>query len=192
MRFAGLICLSAAMLLGQGNRQPGTTLVIGPQNRPERHQGAHGPEMRPGSGPVRNRGSLGRMPLGYWGIGYGGFNGTVGAPPPQPQAAPPVPPILASSSLYEPDRAQPVMREYSDLPLSAPSAFLIPARPVALIAFRDGRVEPVQAYWLEGDELAFLGVNDLVRRAPKSTVDVGRSESLSLQQGVRFSLPKAR
>lgn len=177
MRFVWLVSFFGVTLFGQAGRQPGTTLVIGPQNPPGRAPGGH----RPGPGHPRN---FSRLPLGYWGIGYGGYDLT---PPQTPTPArEPAAPILSSSSLYQPDRAQPVMREYGTLPAVAP------LRPIALVAFRDGHVEPVQAYWIEGDELAFLTMTDVVRRAPKSTVDAVRSESLSRQQGVKFSLPNAR
>ena len=82
------------------------------------------------STPVPHRGN------GYWGwaCGYG-----VTAPSPVVlQSAPEVKaPILVSSPLYQADRAQPVMREYGSV---LPELTSID---VALVAFRDGRVEPV-------------------------------------------------
>ncbi len=183
MRFVWLVSLFGIILFGQAGRQPGTTLVIGPQNN-GRAPSAHAPTL----GHPRH---FARLPLRYWGIGYGGYDLTppltsvTHSPPAQPLAQPPAP-ILASSSLYQPDRAQPVMREYGT------PAEPTHGRPVALVAFRDGRVEPVQAYWREGDDLAFLTMADLVRRAPSNTVDIARSENLSRQQGVQFSLPKPR
>ena len=121
---------------------------------------------------------------GYWGGGYWG-GGAWGAPrnevrpalpPPEPKA-----PILASSSLYQADRANPVMREYGALP--APSR-------VALVALTDGSVQAVWAYWLEGDQLAFVTVGDASHKVPISRLDRDRTEKLNRQQGVDFHLAK--
>ena len=70
---------------------------------------------------------------GYWGWGRGYGTTVVVQPVPEVQA-----PILVSSPLYQADRAQPVMREYGSV---APEPT---ASEVALVAFRNGRVELVR------------------------------------------------
>ncbi len=153
-----------------------------------------GPAPRPEPSHVRvappgGRGATGYWGAGYWGAGYwGGTSPTVLVPPTAPE---PKPPVLNSSSLYQADRAQPVMREYGALPeptavSPAPASALTP---LAVLAFRDGRVEPVRAYWAEGEQLAYVTAQDVVRKVAKAAVDVPRSTSLSRQQGVEFRLP---
>src|SRR5689334_9436772 len=99
------------------------------------------PAARPAPLP-RYRGGFG---LGYWGGGYWGSPSVISMPapaPPEPKA-----PVLVSSSLYQPDRAQPVLREYGALPVAVAASST-----AAVVAFRDGRVEPVLAYWVSGNE----------------------------------------
>lgn len=112
---------------------------------------------------------------GYWGWGHGYGVTTVVQSMPEVKA-----PILVSSPLYQADRAQPVMREYgSNEPASSE---------VALVAFRDGRVEPVQAYWLVGGQLAYVTTDDAVRKVALKSVDLPRSERLNRQQGAQFRI----
>ncbi len=168
MKLVWILCLAAPVLAQVTFRTSASSMMRGPAPV------AHAPQPH-----YRNyyRGGLG---YGYW--GSSGYWNTAqrleAAPPPEPKA-----PVLASSSLYQADRANPVMREYGSLP----AATVAPAT-VALVAFRDGRVEPVQAYWLEGDQFAFVTKADAVRKVPLTTVDAGRSESLNRQQGVEFKL----
>ena len=75
------------------------------------------------------------------------------------------------------------MREYGD----PPSPNLIVA--TAVVAFTDGRVEPVTAYWLEGELFAYVNNRDVVTRVGRQTVDVLRSQKLNRSQGVVFKIP---
>ena len=114
---------------------------------------------------------------GYWGWGRGDGVITVLQSAPEVKA-----PILASSPLYQADRAQSVMREYGSLPAETA------ASEVALVAFRDGRVEPVRAYWVVGEQFAYVTKDDAVRKVPLNRVDVARSERLNRQQGAVFRI----
>ena len=172
MRFAGIFLL-VWQAAAQIHLPTGQTTVRGPA--PAR--------------PVARQQTFYRGGYGYWGSGYANW------PQPRMEAPVAVPepkaPILASSSLYQPDRAQPVMREYGDLPattLTAPK----PAGTMSLIAFRDGRIEAVQVYWTEGENLGYVTAGDGVRKAALKTVDVERSEKLNRQKGVEFRLQPAR
>ncbi|MBY0505753.1 MAG: hypothetical protein K2X03_17695 [Bryobacteraceae bacterium] len=122
---------------------------------------------------------------GYWGGGFWGFPPRVEIvqPPPPPE---PKTPVLVSSPLYQADKAKPEMREYGGGTLP-PSQTV--AGQVAIIAFQDGRVEPVWAYWAEGDQLAYVVVGDQVRKAPLKSVDASRSEKLNQQRGIVFRAP---
>ena len=85
------------------------------------------------------------------------------------------------------------MREYADLPASiSATVAAAPATPVALIALHDGRVEPVWAYWREGDRLAYVALGDQVRSVPLTSVDLERSQKLNRQQGVEIHLAPPR
>ena len=138
--------------------------------------GIRGPEPAARhSTPVPYRGT--GWGTGYWGWGRGDGVITVLQSAPEVKA-----PILASSPLYQADRAQPVMREYGSLP-AEPTA-----SEVALVAFRDGRVEPVRAYWVVGEQFAYVTRDDAVRKVPLNRVDVARSERLNRQQGTLFRI----
>ena len=119
---------------------------------------------------------------GYWQWGRAGWDATppvvIAQTPPEAKA-----PILASSSLYQPDRAQPVMREYggSPSPLAAPLATV---DRIVLVAFRDGRVEAVRAYWVANGQFAYVTQDDAVRKVALASVDLDRSERLNRQPGV--------
>ena len=143
----------------------------------------------PATRPAQRVNHLYRGGYGYWGGGYYGGGGYWGAPhiavrpvlpPPEPQA-----PILASSSLYQADRANPVMREYGALPAANRAV-----NRVALVALTDGSAHAVWAYWLEGDQLAFVTVGDASHKVPISRLDRDRTEKLNRQQGVDFHLGK--
>ncbi len=153
-----------------------------------------GPAARSEPSHVRVARPWGRGQTGYWGAGYWGAGYWDGSPQTVlvPQTAPePKSPVLNSSSLYQADRAQPVMREYGALPEPAAVSPMpaTAAAPLAVLAFRDGRVEAVRAYWAEGDQLAYVTAQDVVRKVAKAAIDVPRSTSLSRQQGVEFRLP---
>ena len=144
--------------------------------------GVVSPAIR-GPEPVRPRATHQRNLSRGWGAWGGGWWAAppviVSAPAPEPER-----PVLASSSLYQAEKARPVMREYGALP--TPAAASLTAK--ALVAFEDGRVEPVLAYWREGELVGYVTMADEVRRVTMTTVDVARSEKLNRQQGVRFDL----
>jgi len=77
------------------------------------------------------------------------------------------------------------MREYGALSTPATER-------VTLVAFRDGRVEPVWAYWREGEQFAYVAVGDAIRKVPLTTLDLERSKSLNLQQGIHFAIDLKR
>jgi hypothetical protein len=98
-----------------------------------------------------------------------------------PPAEAPCDVLVVSSSLYQPDQAQPVMREYGQLPATI--------RPMAVVGLRDGRVLPVSGYWVEDGELVYVSARkDRVRRVAMAAVDVPRSERLNRQRGMAFRI----
>jgi len=121
---------------------------------------------------------------GYWGGGFWGAVQQIEVRP-APEPAEPKAPVLVNSNLYQPDRARPVMREYGALSTPATER-------VTLVAFRDGRVEPVWAYWREGEQFAYVAVGDAIRKVPLTTLDLERSKSLNLQQGIHFAIDLKR
>ena len=109
------ICVFTVPLFAQLRVGSAMAIIRGPQQPAARHS----------------------TPLPYWGTGYWGWGhgyGTTVVVQTEPEVQAP---ILASSPLYQADRAQPVMREYGSLPAETTSI------EVALVAFRDGHVEPV-------------------------------------------------
>lgn len=127
-------------------------------------------------------------------------------PQPQPQQ-----PTVIINQHYTPDRAQPVMREYSptelgsyqapvpDHPAPPPSATA--AAPVKvdddtptvyLIALKDGTVYSAYAYWVEGDTLHYITTKHSHNRASVTLVDSELSNQLNRERKVDFKLNVGR
>jgi len=95
------------------------------------------------------------------------------APPPEQAYSPPPPPPA------------PVIREYH-----APTAQAQQYEPpLYLIAFHDGVIRAVLAYWVDGATLHYVSLDHEQKQAPLSTVDRALSDRLNQERNVTFSLP---
>jgi hypothetical protein len=153
------------------------------------------------------------FPVFYGGGYYGGFE-----PPPAPtpydtyydpsQRAP----VVIINQNFQPDTANPVLRDYSNAPLPpaaqrpGPPPQTIPQPPPApqaaarnpheddptiyLVAMTDGAVFEALAYWVEGDTLNYITVEGSHNRATLDLVDRDRSRRLNQERNVEFKLPR--
>ena len=150
---------------------------------------------------------------GYgYGYGYGGYA------PQEPQLQPnitvvnapqPAPSVIINQS-YTPERAQPVMRDYSTgsnelgsyqapvpanpepaRPAPAPAAAASPdddSPTIYLIALKDGTVYPAYAYWLEADTLHYITTKHSHNKATLALVDEPLSLQLNRERRIEFKL----
>jgi hypothetical protein len=146
------------------------------------------------------------FPLYYGGYGYAGYNDyndtsyAPYAPYAQAPAAnvtviylPPAPsygPQIVSTSQYEPQRAQPMTREYPDHASAPPAAGRAPI--YFQIATKDGSVYAALAYWVQDGLLHYVDLDEDSAQVPVNAVDRERSEKLNKAREVDFRLPMPR
>jgi hypothetical protein len=61
-----------------------------------------------------------------------------------------------------------------------------------LIAFRDQTVQPVLAYWVEGETLNYVSMKKTINRVSLSLVDRDLSKRLNNERSLEFELPEPR
>jgi hypothetical protein len=134
---------------------------------------------------------------------YGSYYAPPAAPvyqmPPQQQS-----PTVIINQYYTPDRASPVMRDYSERPLpeasprrlesyQAPApAATVPAAEekatVYLIALKDGTIHAAYGYWLEKDTLNYITTQGSHNRVSFELVNVEFSTQLNRERSVEFKI----
>ena len=92
------------------------------------------------------------------------------APPPPEEAYAPPPP-------------EPSVRAF---PTPAPQKY---ETPLYLVAFRDGVIRAVLAYWVDGANLHYVSMDHEQKQAPLNTVDRDLSTRLNRERNVTFALP---
>jgi hypothetical protein len=130
-------------------------------------------------------------------------------PPPQAPTqitvinqAPPAPTVIINQN-YVPDRANPVMREYTG---DSPETFRsyqapIPDVPepekssggkptIYLIAFKDGAVYSSYAYWVEEGTLHYITTSHSHNKASLDLIDRTLSSQLNQERKVEFAIPQ--
>lgn len=184
------------------------------------HAASLGPTVRGVYPPSFNRGTHNAAPIypvavpvfvnPYAGYGYG-----YGYPAPQQASAPvtvinapqPSPTVIINQN-YAPERANPVMRDYSQEQLPEPASVQsyqapIPSNPdppkrsaasdqptIYLLALKDGTVYSAYAYWLEGDTVHYVTTKHAHNQASLDLVDASVSEQLNRERGVEFKLKR--
>jgi hypothetical protein len=88
---------------------------------------------------------------------------------------------------YSPPAA-PVLREY----VSPPSPQGSYEQPLYLMAFQDGSIRAVLAYWVEGTGVHYITMDHEQKQATLASVDRALSERLNRERNVPFRLPPAR
>jgi hypothetical protein len=147
------------------------------------------------------------------GYGFGGYGYGYGEPAPNVTIvnAPQPPPVIINQN-YTPDRANPVVRDYTNENLPEPTGLQtyqapIPNNPegartgtgtrsidpdkptVYLIAFRDGNVYSAYAWWVEGATLHYVTTRYSHNRASVELIDSDLSQQLNVERGVEFKIP---
>ena len=112
-------------------------------------------------------------------------------------------PVVIINQNFRPDTINPVVRDYSNVPLpeyvpppqastqpsisgggdaSLPSLYF-------LIAMKDGTIYPVVAYWVEGDTLNYMTTQGVRNRVSLELVNRDFSRQLNKERDVDFGLP---
>ncbi|MBM3810402.1 MAG: hypothetical protein FJW20_02080 [Acidimicrobiia bacterium] len=142
----------------------------------------------------------------------GGYGYAAPAPPPPQNITifnqPPMVPSVIINQNYVPDRANPVMRDYTkaDLPEAAEPSMRVYQAPIPsfpdppkkaaasdkptiyLIAFQDGTIYPALAFWVEGETLHYITTKHSHNKASIDLADIALSRQLNQERGVEFNL----
>ena len=112
------------------------------------------------------------------------------------------PPIVIINQYFKPDTANPVIRDYSNVPLPEPGQFQTPPantgdsavntsdqQVMFLIAMKDHTIFPAIAYWVEGDTLNYITVQGAKNSVSLDLVDRDFSKQINKERKVEFGLP---
>jgi hypothetical protein len=110
------------------------------------------------------------------------------------------PPIVIINQYFRPDTANPVVRDYSNVPLPEPGQFQTPPanddqsvagdqQVMFLIAMKDHTIYPVIAYWVDGDTLNYITVQGVKNSVSLDLVDRDFSKQINKERKVEFGLP---
>ena len=109
-------------------------------------------------------------------------------------------PVVIINQNFKPDTANPVIRDYSNVPLPPayqptpspnPDQAAAPndAQILFLIAMKDHTIYPAVAYWVDGDVLNYITPQGVRNRASLDAVDRDFSKQLNDERHVEFALP---
>jgi len=109
------------------------------------------------------------------------------------------PPIVIINQYFRPDSANPVIRDYSNVPLPEPgpqaantgdsAANTSDQQVMFLIAMKDHTIYPAIAYWVEGDTLNYITVQGSKNSVSMDLVDRDFSKQINKERKVEFGLP---
>jgi hypothetical protein len=109
------------------------------------------------------------------------------------------PPIVIINQYFRPDTANPVVRDYSNVPLPEPASQTANAGDAAvnpgdqqvmfLIAMKDHTIYPAIAYWVEADTLNYITVQGAKNSVSLDLVDRDFSKQINKERKVEFGLP---
>jgi hypothetical protein len=109
------------------------------------------------------------------------------------------PPIVIINQYFRPDSANPVIRDYSNVPLPEPGpqatntgdsvASPSDQQVMFLIAMKDHTIYPAIAYWVEGDTLNYITVQGSKNSVSMDLVDRDFSKQINKERKVEFGLP---
>jgi hypothetical protein len=112
------------------------------------------------------------------------------------------PPVVIINQYFRPDTANPVVRDYSNVPLPEPGSQLLSPQPnndqasttadqqvMFLIALKDHTIFPAIAYWVEADTLNYITVQGAKNSVSLDLVDRDFSKQINKERKVEFGLP---
>lgn len=110
------------------------------------------------------------------------------------------PPVVIINQYFKPDTANPVVRDYSNVPLPAPrpqtadtpgdaAVNTSDQQVMFLIALKDHTIFPAIAYWVEGDTLNYITVQGAKNSVSLDLVDRDFSKQINKERKVEFGLP---
>jgi hypothetical protein len=106
------------------------------------------------------------------------------------------PPVVIINQYFRPDAANPVIRDYTNVPLPEPppvntdqAATTSDQQVMFLIAMKDHTIFPAVAYWVEGDTLNYITVQGVKNSASLDLVDREFSKQINKERKVDFGLP---
>ncbi len=115
-----------------------------------------------------------------------GYNSDYGYPTDQ------APPVIVNQDFQTGPPPAPMMREYT--PPAPPAPPVNTQRkydePLYLIAFNDGVIRAVLAYWVDGASLHYVTMEHAQKQVALASIDRGLSERLNGERSVTFQLPR--
>jgi hypothetical protein len=108
------------------------------------------------------------------------------------------PPIVIINQYFRPDAANPVVRDYSNVPLPEPgsspqandqASTTADQQVMFLIAMKDHTIYPAIAYWVDGDTLNYITVQGAKNSVSLDLVDRDFSTQINKERKVEFGLP---
>src|SRR6478672_3502025 len=107
------------------------------------------------------------------------------------------PPVVIINQYFRPDSANPVVRDYTNVPLREPDppqgnndqATNAEQQVMFLIAMKDHTIYPAIAYWVEGDTLNYITVQGVKNSVTLDLVDRDFSKQINKDRKVEFGLP---
>jgi len=168
-----------------------------------------------GAAPVVNHGVHSGTLIVPYPVFYGGGYYNYDAPPAQvagypqsgyPQAGDQMQgsPVIIINQYFRPDTANPVLNDYTNVPLpegvsrtpdGQPQGSVGPqdTQPIMfLIAMKDHTIYPALAYWVDGDTLNYITTQGTKNSASLDLVDRDFSQQLNKERKVDFGLPSQK
>ncbi|HEY2842460.1 MAG TPA: hypothetical protein VGJ09_02375 [Bryobacteraceae bacterium] len=104
------------------------------------------------------------------------------------------PPVVIINQYFRPDSANPVIRDYSNVPLRDPGnppeqAQASDPQVMFLIAMKDHTIYPAVAYWVEADTLNYVTLQGVRNSVSLDLVDREFSQQINKERKVDFGLP---
>jgi hypothetical protein len=106
-------------------------------------------------------------------------------------SAPQAPPVMVNQDFQTQPAPPPMVREYTAPGPPAPAAVQRKYdTPLYLLAFHDGEIRAVLAYWVDGASLHYVTMEHAQKQAALASVDRALSERLNGERNVTFQLPR--
>jgi len=118
--------------------------------------------------------------------GYPGYNSDYGYPAAQ------APAVIVNQEFQTQPAPPPMVQEFTQSP-PPPAPVAVQRKydtPLYIIAFNDGMIRAVLAYWVDGAALHYVTMEHAQKQAALASVDRALSERLNGERNVTFQLPR--